>query len=93
MEPVESVLKNIYQSSTYRKELSRPYFDDEPRVQKKQEEKDQQPCIFVFVDCLTILSSNKGHQPRHDHNIHTWTYSRVKEIQSNLRRKKLHRAN
>ena len=33
--PVESVLKNIYQSNTYRKDLSWPHFDDEPRVPEK----------------------------------------------------------
>ena len=27
---------NIYQSNTYRKDLSWPHFDDEPRVQEKQ---------------------------------------------------------
>ena len=32
----EPVLKNIYQSNTYRKDLSWPQFDDEPRVQEKQ---------------------------------------------------------
>ena len=32
MKPVEPVLKNIYQINTYRKDLSRPHFDDEPRV-------------------------------------------------------------
>ena len=31
--------------------------------------KDQQSCIFVFVACLTVPSSNKGHQPRHDSSI------------------------
>ena len=36
MEPVESVLKNIYQSNAYRKDLSCPHFDDEPSVQEKQ---------------------------------------------------------
>ena len=36
VEPVESVLKNIYQSNTYRNDLSWPHFDDEPRVQEKQ---------------------------------------------------------
>ena len=29
MEPVEPVLKKIYQSNTYRKDLSWPHFDDE----------------------------------------------------------------
>ena len=32
MEPVETVLKNIYQSNTYRKDLGWPHFDDQPRV-------------------------------------------------------------
>ena len=36
VEPVEPVLKNIYQSNTYRKDLSWPHFDDKPRVQEKQ---------------------------------------------------------
>ena len=46
MEPVEPVLKNIYQSNTYRKELSWLHFGDEPRVQEKQQVKDQQSCIY-----------------------------------------------
>ena len=36
VELVEPVLKNIYQSNTYRKDLGWPHFDDEPRVQKEQ---------------------------------------------------------
>ena len=35
VEPAEPVLKNIYQSNTYRKNLSWSHFDDEPRVQEK----------------------------------------------------------
>ena len=58
VESVEPVLKNIYHSNTYRKDLSWPHLDDEPRVQEKQQVKDQQPCIFVFVACLTIPSRN-----------------------------------
>ena len=58
VEPVEPVLKNIYQSNTYRTDLSWPHFDDEPRVQEKQQVKDQQSCISVFVACLTNPSSN-----------------------------------
>ena len=52
------VLKKIYQSNNYRKDLSWPYFEYEPRVQEKQQVKDQQSCIFVLVACLTIPSSN-----------------------------------
>ena len=43
VEPAEPVLKNIYQSNTYRKNLSWSHFDDEPRVQEKQ-------FIFVFEE-------------------------------------------
>ena len=57
MEPVEPVLKNIYQSNTYRKDLSWPHFDDEPRVQGKQQVKDQQTCIFVYI---YLLPSDMG---------------------------------
>ena len=52
VEPVEPVLKNIYQSNNYRKDLSWPHFDDEPRFQEKQQVKDQQSCISAFVACL-----------------------------------------
>ena len=69
VEPVEPVLKNIYQSNTYRKDLSWPHFNDEPRVQEKLQVKDQQSCRFVFVACQTITSSNQGHKPRLDNNI------------------------
>ena len=69
VEPIELVLKNIYQSNTYRKDLSWSYFENEPRVQEKQQVRDQQSCIFIFVACLAIPSSNKGHQPRHNNSI------------------------
>ena len=60
MEPVESILRNIYQSNTYRKDLTWSHFDDEPSVQEKQQVKHQQSCIFVFVAYLTIPSSNNS---------------------------------
>ena len=69
MEPVEPVLKNIYQSNTYRKDLSWPHFNDEPRVQEKQQVKDQQSCKSLFVACPTIPSSSWVHQPRRDNSI------------------------
>ena len=97
VEPIEQVLKNISQSNTYIKNLSWPHFDDESRVQEKQQVKDQQSCIFVFVACLTIPSSNLvsrlGTNPDMTTVFHTWAYGRFIEIQSNLRRKKLHRMN
>ena len=48
VEPVGPVLKNIYQSNTYRKDLSWPHLDDEPRVQEKQQVKDQQSEYLFF---------------------------------------------
>ena len=53
MEPVQRVQMNIYQSNTYRKNLSCLHFDDELRVQERQQMKDQQSCISVcgvFID-------------------------------------------
>ena len=44
--------------NTYRKDLSWLHSDHQPRVQEKQQEKDQQYCIFTFVACLTIPSIN-----------------------------------
>ena len=81
-----------YQNNTYRKGLSWLHFDDEPRIQRQQV-KDQQSCISVFVAFPTIPSSNLEHQPRNTTVFHTWPYGRFTEIQSNLRRKNLRRMN
>ena len=40
------------------KDLSWSHYENEPRVQEKQQARDRQPRIFVFVACLTILSGN-----------------------------------
>ena len=69
VEPIEPILKNIYQSNTCKKDLSQPHFDDEARVKEKQQVKDQQSCIFILIDCLTISSINQEHQPRHENSI------------------------
>ena len=47
MKPVEPVPENIYQSNTYRKDLSWPHIDNEPSVQEKQQVKDQQSCMLI----------------------------------------------
>ena len=56
MEPVEPVQMNIYISNTDRIDLRHYYnqlrlrhFYNQPRVQGKQQVKDQQSCISVFV--------------------------------------------
>ena len=85
VEPVELVQMNSDQSNTYRNDLSWLNFDDEPLVQERKQVKEQQSCIFTFEAYLTISSSNQKQQPIHGHMIDT-------EVQSNLRRNKLHRA-
>ena len=60
---------NIYQSSTYTKNLNWLHFDDEPRVQERQQVKDQQSCVSVFVAYPTSPSSGYEHQPGHDNSI------------------------
>ena len=86
METVEPVLKNIYQSNTYRKYLIWPHFNIVPRVQEKQQVKDQQSHIFLQV-------ATRGNSPDMTIVFHTWTYGRFIEIESNLTRKKLYRTN
>ena len=49
MAPVKRVQMNIYQSNTCRKDLSWLHFDNEPWVQGRQQVKDQQSYISVFV--------------------------------------------
>ena len=78
---------NIYQSNTYWKELGLFYFGNETRVQKTQQRKNQQTCIFVFVAYLTFPSSRSEHQLRYDNGDPCRIYGRFIEIQSNLRRK------
>ena len=62
MEPGEPVQMNIYQSNTYRKDFRWLHFNNEPRVQERQQVKDQQFCISVFVTYTarkTIFSFSK----------------------------------
>ena len=93
MEPVEPVLKNIYQSNTYRKDLSWPHFDNDPRVPGKQQVKGQQSCISLFVAYLKFQVATGGTSPGMTTVFNTWVYGKFIEIQSNLRRMKLHRTN
>ena len=52
---------NIYQSNTYKKDLSWQHSDDEPRAQERQEVKDQESCIYVFI--AYTFCRNYDHQP------------------------------
>ena len=58
MELIEPVQMNIPQSNTYRNDISWLHFNDERRVQERQQVKDQQSCISVFTPVLTGYSEN-----------------------------------
>ena len=62
-------------------------------VQERQQVKNQQSCISVFVAYPKIPSSNWEHQPKCDNSIPYMANGRFIEIQSNFRRKKLHKTN
>ena len=72
---------NISQSNTYKKDLSWLHFDNEPRVQVK----DQQSCISAFVTYLTIRVAARGTSQHVTQVFHALMYSRFIEIQSNFR--------
>ena len=59
----------IFQSNTYRKDLSWLHGVNEPRGQEREQVKDEQSYISVFEVYLTISSSNIGYQPRCDISI------------------------
>ena len=85
VEPVGPVQMNIYQSNTY--SLSWLHFDDEPAREAASEGPTALHIRFYS------LSSNLEYRPRHDNSISYMAVGRFIEIQSNLRRKKLHRTN
>ena len=58
MEPVQPVQLNAYQSNSYRKDLSWLHFDEEPLIQERQQVKEQQPCLSIFVAYPTISNSD-----------------------------------
>ena len=69
VELVEAVQMNIYQSNTYGKDLNQPHFDDEPWAQVRDQVKDQQSNVSLFVVYLTFPSSIQALQPRYGYNI------------------------
>ena len=65
--------------STYRKDSSWLHFNDKSRVQERQQVKDQQSCISVFVAYPTIPSSNQEHQPMHGRMVDLQRYRATSE--------------
>ena len=68
--------------------LSWPHFNNEPRVQERQQLKDQQFCISIFQLIWQFQVATRSTSPDMTRVIHAWLYSRFIEIQSKLRRKK-----
>ena len=54
MEPVDPAQMNIYQINNFKKDLSWLHFDDEPRVQERQQMKDQQPRHDNSISCMSV---------------------------------------
>ena len=93
LEPAGPAQMKIYQSNTYRKDLSWLHFNNEPKVQEWQQVKDQQSYISVFVVIQQFQVETRSTSPGTATVFHAWPYCRFIEIESNLRRKKLHRTN
>ena len=92
METAQPVYTNIYQISTYRKDLSRLHFDDDPGIQEAASEgrpsvpsKFSRPIPISIFD-LTYPSSSWEQ-------VYAMLHGGFIEIKSNLRRKKLHNTN
>ena len=64
VEPVEPVQTKIYQSNTYRKDLSWLHFNDEPRVQERQQVKDEQSCkqSYTYIHICIVYMYIYKHQ-------------------------------
>ena len=69
---------NIYQSNTYTKDLDWLHLDNEPRVQERQQVRDQQIYISFFV--------TRNTSPDRTAVCHPWLHGRFIEIQRTLRR-------
>ena len=73
--------------------LSWVHFDNESRVQERQQMKDQQFCICIFQLIWQFQVAPRSTKPDITTLIHSWLYSRFIEMQSKLRRKKNQRPN
>ena len=89
VEPVQSVQMNIYQSNTYRNELSWLHFNNELRIQERQQMLDHESYIFVSVAHLAYPDGSLGMTRVYSARL----YGRFIEMKNNFRRKILHRTN
>ena len=78
VEQFESILKCIYQSNNYRKDLCWPHFHNGPRVQEKQQVRGPTNLQFQVA--------TRGTSPDVTTVFHTWAYGGFIKIQSNRER-------
>ena len=84
---------NIYQSNTYIEDINWPHFDDEPRVQKRQQMKDQTSYISILVAYVTFPNSSYNYLSRNDNNIPCKTIWLIYRDTEQPQEKKIHRTN
>ena len=91
-EPVEPIQMNIYHINICKNNCSWLYFDNEQRVQERQQVRNQQSYISVFVAYM-FPDRDQDYHPHILTVFQERLYGRFIEIQSNLRRKKLCKMN
>ena len=91
MEPVEPVLKNIYQSNIYTKDLSHISMMSQGFKGSREWRTNRPAYSLLWLEKFHVAT--RGTSPDVTTVFHTWVDSRFVEIESNLRRKKLYRTN
>ena len=92
MEPVEPVQTNIYQSNTCRR-LKLATFQRWAKGSREAAKKDQQSSISFLWLIQQFQVAIRSSSPDMTTVFHAWPYGRFIGLQSNLRRKKLHKTN
>ena len=92
MEPVEPVQTNIYQSNRCRR-LKLATFQRWAKGSREAAKKDQQSSISFLWLIQQFQVAIRSSSPDMTTVFHAWPYGRFIGLQSNLRRKKLHKTN
>ena len=88
VEPVQPVQMKIYQSNTYRIELSLLHLYNEPKIKKAVSERSTVP---VSPACLTYPSSNQEHYPDMATVLLARLNGKFVEVKRKITRKEVHR--
>ena len=72
----------VYQNNAYIKDLNWLHFHDEPRVEERQQGKDQQSYIFVFEVYLTFFQVvARSTSPDTTAVFHAWLYGTYRDTE------------